>query len=302
MELSLETIDFIQKFEADATEKINSPGSDTRNATSSKISTETSLNSKIQTTEPDFSNFFRDSESLRKTYYEKLKTRNILKNNIYIPQSEKPKRKYNSIILFDWDDTLLCSSYLMKHSFFENEKHSQNKISDNHREKIAKLEFQVLRVLTIAVEYGDVYIITNASQGWVEYSAAKYFPSIMKLLSKITIISARTLFGEQYPDDSRKWKIETFSKVGELYNKNIVTNLFCLGDSFLEMEAAQKMSLLFKEVFIKTVKFKEEPKPEQIIKQLSLVSEQFNSIHSAARNISIMVEKKSKKKKENYQK
>ena len=293
MEFTTEQYNFLHIIDDTSNEKEIPPSSYNTTAISSKISTEISLNSKKEIYDPDFSNFFRDSESLRKTYYEKLNSKNIL-NNINNPKAQK--RSYNSIILFDWDDTLLCSTYLMKHSFFEDEKNKQNKISDLRREKLAKLEFQVLRVLTLAISYGDVYIITNASQGWVEYSTVKFFPSVTKLLSQLTIISACTLYGEQFPDDSRMWKIATFAKVAELYNKNIVTNLMCMGDSFIEMEAAQKMASLFKEIFLKTVKFRELPKPEQIIKQLSLVSEQFKAIHSAVRNVSIIVEKKSKQK------
>lgn len=297
MEQSIEKINFLTLLDKEIAEKDNRPNSFAQYTTTSKNSTEVSVNSKRGIDDTDFSNFFRDSQSLRKTYYEKLLSKSLLSTSVFHPEQSAPKKRtHNSIILFDWDDTLLCSSYLMKHSFFENEQNVQNKISDSHKEKIAKLEFQVLRVLTIALTYGDVYIITNASQGWVEYSANKFFPSITKLLSQITIISARTLYGEQYPEDSRMWKISTFSKVAEIYDKNIVTNIICMGDSYLEMEAAQKMSSLFKEVFLKTVKFREDPKPEQIIKQLSLVSEQFKAINSAVRNISIMVEKKSKKK------
>lgn len=289
MEFTSEQYNFLQIIEDSSNEKEIPSSSYNHTATPSKISTEISLNSKKEIYETDFSNFFRDSESLRKSYYEKLKSKKLINNQIQ-------KRAYNSIILFDWDDTLLCSTYLMKHSFFEDEQNKQNKISDLHKEKLAKLEFQVLRVLTLAISYGDVYIITNASQGWVEYSTMKFFPSVSKLFSQITIISARTLYGEQFPEDSRMWKIATFAKVAEMYNKNVVTNLMCMGDSFIEMEAAKKMASLFKEIFLKTVKFRELPKPEQIIKQLSLVSEQFKSIHSAVRNISIIVEKKSKQK------
>ena len=290
MEFTTEQDNLFNIIEDPSNEKENPFSSYNITSTPSKISTDLSSNSKKEIYDSDFSNFFHDSENLRKSYYEKLNSKILLKNN------EPQKRDYNSIIIFDWDDTLLCSTYLMKHSFFENENNSQTKISDLHKEKIAKLEFQVLRVLTLAISHGDVYIITNASQGWVEYSANKFFPSVSNLLSKITVISARALYGEQFPEDSRMWKIATFAKVAELYNKNVVTNLFCIGDSFIEIEAAQKMASLFKEIFLKTVKFRELPKPEQIIKQLSLVSEQFKTIHSAVRNVAITVEKNSKQK------
>ena len=242
--------------------------------------------------------------SIRINYFSSLIKQNLLPNNLlssdnssYVyDEQHKHKSKYNSIILFDWDDTLLCSTYLQKHNFFN---HIQ---SPPYNDKVSLIEKHVYRLLTIAISLGDTYIITNASSGWVEYSAIRFYPSIVPLLSKIKIISARNAFSDLFPNDMLMWKFMTFTNVANLYNKDIVTNIICVGDSNIEMEAASKMSLLFKEVFIKTIKFKEEPKPEQIIKQLMLISEQFVNIHSEARDISIKVEKKRKPNKEDKNK
>ena len=50
----------------------------------------------------------------------------------------------------------------------------------------------------------------------------------------------------------------------------------------------------FSEAFVKTIKFKEGPKPEELYKQLLLVTNQFISICSAVKNLTIRVEKKKK--------
>ena len=222
------------------------------------------------------------SKDLRQSYYDQLISLQIL------PKDEQ-KREYNSIIIFDWDDTLFCSSYYIKKKCFES-------ISEAIQSKINKLEQCVYQVLSMSIQYGDTYIITNANQNWVDFSAAKYYPSIVPLLLKIKVMSARSLFESKFPNDSRMWKLSAFAEVGKLYEENKVTNLICLGDSEIEIEAGNKLSAMFVETFLKTVKFREEPKPEHIIKQLSLFSKQFEEIHSSARNISIKVEKKREKK------
>ena len=51
---------------------------------------------------------------------------------------------------------------------------------------------------------------------------------------------------------------------------------------------------MFSEYYIKTIKLKEDPKIEDMIKQLDLISKQFNDIHSAITNIFLTVEKKVK--------
>ena len=160
--------------------------------------------------------------------------------------------------------------------------------------KIEKLESSALKLLDLAIKQGDVYIITNAGLGWVEYSAQKFYPKVCEVLPKIQIISARGEWEKDYPGDSRKWKIQTFLSLQKKLNTKLVTNIICLGDSLFEIEAGRVLATCFSEAFVKTIKFKEGPKPEELNKQLLLVANQFNSICSAIKNLTIRVEKKKK--------
>ena len=228
-------------------------------------------------------NFYRNGEEIRHSYIAKLITKKV-----WTP-SQKEKT-HNSLIIFDWDDTLLCTSFLTPKGVYD-----ENLIlTEKDKEKIAKLEFSVLRLLTIAVEKGDVYIITNAGVGWVEFSAEKYYPSIMPLLQKIRIISARGAYEAKFPNDSRRWKVEAFLDMQKKFNSELVTNILCLGDSFIEIEAGHLLAAKFTQAFIKTVKFRESPKPDELNKQLTLVADQFVGIYSAIKNLTIRVEKKKK--------
>ena len=224
---------------------------------------------------------------LNKLYHFKLPNKSNLNTNI----SNKIKRKYNSIIFFDWDDTLLCSSFLSKNGFFDEEQIGEMNVN-LIKELLIELEFHVLNVLSISIKLGDTYIITNASKGWVESSVTKFLPKITQLFNKIKIISARRAYENQFPNNSKIWKLAVFRDIGNLYNKNAVTNIISFGDSIIENDAAVKFGSLFKECFIKTIKLKEEPKIEDMIKQLELISKQFNFIHSSARDIFLVVEKK----------
>lgn len=59
--------------------------------------------------------------------------------------------------------------------------------------QLKRLEKAAHNILTQTIEYGEVYIITNAADGWVEFSARKYMPKLVKLLDKITVMSARAI-------------------------------------------------------------------------------------------------------------
>ena len=128
------------------------------------------------------------------------------------------------------------------------------------------------------MKQGKVYIITNAAEGWVEFSARKYMPSIYSLLSKIEIISARTKYEVLYPGNYYEWKINAFLETLDELELGAVTNLVALGDSNIEMEAVKHLASKFPRALLKTVKFREIPTPEELVKQITLVTERFEQI------------------------
>lgn len=71
----------------------------------------------------------------------------------------------------------------------------------------------------------------------------------------------------------------------------MVTNLICIGDSQFEIEAAQVLARRFKQALIKTIKFRENPRPDEMVKQQDLVAEKFDQIFTSFRNLTIRLEK-----------
>ena len=228
-------------------------------------------------------NFYRNGNEIRQSYLAKL-----LSSGVWTPNM-KPKQ-HNSIIIFDWDDTLLPTTFLSPGGIFDED----IDLPEIDNEKLLKLEELASKILTDAVEKGNVYIITNAGKGWVEYSAKRFYPSILPILSKIKIISARGEYEKFYPGNSRQWKIEAFLNLQKTLNMKLVTNIICIGDSLFEMEAGRILASRFTEAFVKTIKFREAPKLDELIKQLKLVCLQFSSIYSSIKNLTIRVERKKK--------
>lgn len=227
--------------------------------------------------------YLRSPAELRKLFITKL-----ICSNTWIPN--RKQKNHNTIIIFDWDDTLLCTSFLTPNGiFFDN-----LRIDKIDMEKITKLESLAYSLLKSSIEKGDTFIITNAAPGWVEYSARRFYPKVVPLLDQINIISARGEYEKKHPGDSRQWKILTFLKILKVIDTSLVTNLICLGDSLIEMEAAHILASKFSQAYIKTVKFRENPSPEELYKQLQLISTQYELIFSTVKNLTIKVEKKAK--------
>ena len=226
---------------------------------------------------------YRSGNAIRNSYIQKL-----VSKELFLPNN-KPK-SHNSLIIFDWDDTLLPTTFLTQGGTY-----NENIIlTDSDQKEFKKIEKAALNLLSIAISKGDVYIITNAGLGWVEFSSKKYYPKIYKILPKIKIISARYEWEKRFPNDTKKWKIQTFLSLQKELDTKLVTNIICLGDSLYEIEAGRILANCFSEVFVKTVKFKEGPKLEELNKQLMLVNNQFSSILSAVKSLTIRVEKKKK--------
>ena len=113
------------------------------------------------------------------------------------------------------------------------------------QQHIKLLEQTAKKMLEVAVTYGRVYIITNAAEGWVEFSCQKFMPEVAPILEKITIISARAKYESRFPNDVPKWKLYAFLETeNELTNGNL-KNIVALGDSMMEMDAAHHLAMKF---------------------------------------------------------
>ena len=117
-------------------------------------------------------------------------------------------------------------------------------------------------------------------------------PSVVPILDKVKIISARARYEKQYPKDVPMWKMNTFLETQEDLTDGKIKNLVCVGDSMLEMDAAHHLALTFQKALIKTVKFREFPKPNELVKQLNLVINKLEEIVNNSRNLTIRLEKK----------
>ncbi len=123
-----------------------------------------------------------------------------------------------------------------------------------------------------------------------ETSAKIFLPLASTLLKRVTVISARKNYGEKFPGDIKKWKVETFKEIQKCFKSQLITNLICLGDSAIEIYAAYKISKKFKSYYLKVIKFIEKPKPKEVIKELKLVIQSFDYIYSSLKNLYINVE------------
>ena len=197
----------------------------------------------------------------------------------------------DSIFIFDWDDTLMCTSFLTPLGTFAE---TEVKFDKDQMESIKILDDSVFRLLFSTMVLGDTYVVTNASKSWVNYSAEKFYPKVNSLLTKIEILSARDSYEESFPMNNKQWKISTFLDIKSKYHTASNVNIICIGDSHIEMQAANALAAEFNISYLKTIKFRESPKIEELIKQINLITKNLKNIYEEKKNLSITVEKKKK--------
>lgn len=165
----------------------------------------------------------------------------------------------------------------------------------NKLKLISNIQQRVFRILEQAISLSDVFIISNASLAWIYYSAELFFPEVYeKLLSKVKLISARDHFMNDFT--SAEWKKKCFSKVAKYYRKDKLTNIVVIGDSPLEIEAAEMLFKKFNspsKTYLKTIKFKERPSLEVLHRQLELIENSFSRIFNQNKSVNIVVNQKS---------
>lgn len=178
----------------------------------------------------------------------------------------------DAVIIFDWDDTLMCSTAIKEGNI---PSHSQ----------LSLLECAVARLLVTAMGMGYTAIVTNASLPWVRSTAQNYLPAVVPLLDRVLVTSARQSYEEAFGNNPFAWKMQAFRDVvstwashgaarawfqGTQFEEQHV-RLTALGDSIVDIEAAESCSS--SSTAVKTVKLTELPTIAELLGQLQVVQQ-----------------------------
>jgi len=196
---------------------------------------------------------------------------------------------FNSFIIFDWDDTLLASTWLASQGMRLDE---PAVIPDAIVAQLAELETAVVKLLEQAMRVAPVCVVTNAETGWVELSARRFMPKVEALLPRLMVLSARSNY-EPVSKCPSEWKVRAFRQVlGDHYTGDkagTVRNVLSFGDSIHERHAVHKVTAGVERTLTKSVKFVERPTAEQLKRQVELVSGCLGDIVAHAEHLDLML-------------
>lgn len=210
------------------------------------------------------------------------------------PDQVKNTLKELTMIIFDWDDTLLPSSWLSVKGLRLD---YPAQLPQDVLDELETHQESVCAVLIKAIQCGTVVIITNAETGWVELSAQRFMPRVAPLLASICVFSARSTFEPMYPNDPLQWKVAAFKQlVGHTQpiticdsEEQLQRSVISFGDSVHERDAVRKVTENLGCTFTKSVKFVERPNLEQLRREVDLVRNCLDYICGCKSDLDLML-------------
>ena len=203
------------------------------------------------------------------------------------------KYSENTAFVFDWDDTLLPSTWLKDRGVGVNYVGCTG-ITTEMKDVCAKLEPHVGALLMAAKEYGQVFIVTNATRGWLYASARTFMPNIAGLILSLHVISAANLY-DMYYRDPIMWKKMAFQN--EVLGLAFPTHpakrtVISIGDGEYEREALKYImaNAVPDSMLTKSVKFMNNPSPEILMRQLTSTFREMNMIATATESFDLQWE------------
>ena len=191
--------------------------------------------------------------------------------------------KHDSLIIFDWDDTLFPTSWTVKNGVDLTQTY---KIS-NYISHFANLDNLISSILTKSSKYGKTIIITNAVVKWV-HTTLVVLPKTKKIIDdKIIIISARELNQNTYPNEIDKWKSTTFKHINKGHN---FKNIMSIGDAEYEFNALVDLydiNAYLKNKLLKTVRLVRDPSFTILVDQLGVLDKSIVKIIVACKHMDL---------------
>lgn len=165
--------------------------------------------------------------------------------------------KKETVIFFDWDDTLLPTTWLERQSLMPG-----GGMTRQATTQLRTLETSVIFTLQMAMELGTVMLVTNAAPGWIEASSTEFMPTLA------TKIRTLPIFAKPF-NANLNFKIDVFKREARGFRRVV-----SLGDGPVERVACLKCDGATKA----SIKFREQPSLPQLALQQELVQARLGEI------------------------
>lgn len=206
------------------------------------------------------------------------------------------------LMIWDWDDTLLPSNWC-------NRKRLSIEYGEVTDEVICKELHRVCKQAEESLNLckslgGEIVIVTNAEEGWIDLSCKAFFPSLVPYIENCRHVSARTKYEKKVGQNPVEWKsltfkveIDTFMQTRKEYEQatgikiSKRAQIISFGDSNHEREALAITTKDMKTdlVHAKSVKFLVKPTIDQLVREHELIRQSLKQLLSHETSLDLVV-------------
>lgn len=210
-----------------------------------------------------------------------------------------------TMIIFDWDDTLCPSTWLRKNAKFDKGR-VQTRLNSKAKKEMQMLADQVINLLFVAQQLGKVIMVTNARRPWVATSCKSFLPTVWPVLQHVPVTYAMESIEEMHADgfDMQGDNVLTETKaramkvaVSDFYSRYVNQswkNIVSIGDAFFEHDAIRQVTQERLEKMAdgkrcrtKTIKLLEGPTISGIVVQLNIIENWLRKVVQADYDVDI---------------
>jgi len=176
-----------------------------------------------------------------------------------------------TILIFDWDDTVLPSSWVQDQGLRLD---ADSSPTPAQQQQLAELARFAAKTMRMAKKLGTVVLVTNAERGWIELSCLKFLPALYPSLESVKLLSARTEYETPNLPSPFDWKLKAFSsEIARVLQTDTHKrkNVLSVGDSSHEREALINATLSLANCRTKSLKLVERPSIDQLCKEHCVV-------------------------------
>jgi hypothetical protein len=147
------------------------------------------------------------------------------------------------LVIVDWDDTVLPTSYLDQQGILR----SHMPLPDALGTALRKYAKCVEATFELLSEHGQIVIVSNAKEGWIDHSCARFLPSLAPFISVVPRMSAQPCAFDVLDDPTEStltgWKEDAFHMLAEMYFEEPAGQpVFSLGDAIYERNAVRRIA------------------------------------------------------------
>lgn len=204
-----------------------------------------------------------------KLAFEDLKVYNSPHKKKYLGTEPKVISPEKTMFLLDWDDTLMCTTFLSI---------KKENLDESEKPIVSYLGEKVSEFLSKCKKYGKVVILTNSTKQWVKSSALNLLKLKPDIFDDILIISSRDKY-EKKGAPKEEWKKIALKEFQKHFNQ--FENLICISDSQNDINSFKTIKEKFcneNDNTFCTIKLKSKPSPLVIIKEIQFLTKNLKTI------------------------